>query len=117
MSDASEEHDEKVSIGGRNITNLRFADDIDALAEEEQELEALVESLHKTSKRNKMEISAEKIKLLTNSANGIQREIKVKGQKLGTATSFKYLGAVIQMIFPNLKFSQGLHKPLHLLQS
>ena len=33
MSDALEEHDEKVSIGGRNITNLRFADDIDALAE------------------------------------------------------------------------------------
>ena len=48
MSDALEEHDGKVSIGGRNITNLRFADDIDALAEEEQELEALVESLDKT---------------------------------------------------------------------
>ena len=46
MSDALEEHDGKVSIGGRNITNLRFADDIDALAEEEQELEALVESIH-----------------------------------------------------------------------
>ena len=45
MSDALEEHDGKVSIGGRNITNLRFANDIDALAEEEQELEALVESL------------------------------------------------------------------------
>ena len=41
MSDAMEEHDGKVSIGGRNITNLRFADDIYALAEEEQELEAL----------------------------------------------------------------------------
>ena len=37
MSDAQEEHDGKVSIGGRNITNMRFADDIDALAEEEQE--------------------------------------------------------------------------------
>ena len=32
MSDALEEHDGKVSIGGRNITNLRV-DDIDALAE------------------------------------------------------------------------------------
>ena len=48
MPDALEEYDGKVSIGGRNITNLRFADDIDALAEEEQELEALVESLDKT---------------------------------------------------------------------
>ena len=29
------------------------------------------------------------------SANGIQREIKVNRQKLGTVTSFKYLGAVV----------------------
>ena len=95
MSDTLEEHDGKVSIGGRNITNLRFADDIDALAEEEQELEALVESLDKTCTRYMMKISAEKTKLMTSSANGIQREIMVKGQKLGTVTSFKYLGAVV----------------------
>ena len=30
MSDVLEEHDEKVSIGGRNNYNLGFADDIDA---------------------------------------------------------------------------------------
>ena len=42
-----------------------------------------------------MEISAEKTKLMTNSANGIQREINMKGQKLGALTSFKYLGAVV----------------------
>ena len=95
MSDALEKHDRKVSIGGRNITNLRFADDIDVLAEEEQELEALVESLDKTCTRDKLEISAKKTKLMTNSANGIQREIKVKGQKLGTVTSFKCFGAVV----------------------
>ena len=93
--DKLQEHGGKVSIGGRNITNLRFADDIDALAEEEQELEAHVESLDKTCTRYKMEISAEKTKLMTNSANGIQIEIKVNGQKLGTVTSFKYLGAVV----------------------
>ena len=74
MSDALEEHDGKVSIGGRNITNLQFADDIDALTEEEQELEALEESLGKTCTRYKMEISTEKTKLMTNSANAIQRE-------------------------------------------
>ena len=95
MSDALEEHDGKVSIYSRNVTNLRFADDIDALAAEEQELETLVESLDKTCTRYKMEISAEKTKLMTNSANGIQREIKVKGQKLGTVSSLKYLGAIV----------------------
>ena len=95
MSDALEEHEGKVSIGGRNITNLRFANDIDAVAEEEQEQEAQVESLNKTCTRYKMEISAKKTKLITNSANGIQREIKVKGQKLGTVTSSKYIEAVV----------------------
>ena len=70
-----------ISIGGRNITNLRFPDDIDVLAEQEQELEALVESLYKSCTRYKIEISAERIRLMTNSANGIQREIKIKGQK------------------------------------
>ena len=95
MSGALEDHDGKVSIGGRSIINLRFADDINALAEEEQELEAPVESLDKTGTRYKMEISAAQTKLMTNRANGIQREIKVKGQKLGTVTSFKNLGAVV----------------------
>ena len=80
MSDALEEHDGKVSIVGRNTTNLRFADGIDALAEEEQELEALVESLDKTCTRYKMEISAEKTKLITNIANGSQKKIKVKSR-------------------------------------
>ena len=60
MFDALEEHDGKVSTGGRTINNLRFADDIDALAEEVQELDALVEILDKTYTRYKMEISAEK---------------------------------------------------------
>ena len=65
-----------------------------------------------------MEISAEKTKFMTNSANGIQREIKVKeqGQKLGTVTSFKYLAAVVSDDAPNQRFSQGLNKPLQLLQ-
>ena len=94
-SDTLEEHDGKFSTGGRNITNLRCAEDIDAIAEEKQELEALVKSLDKTCKWYKMEISAEKTKLITNRANGIQREIKVKGQRLGTVTCVKYLRAVV----------------------
>ena len=32
---------------------------------------------------------------MTNSANGIQRKIKVKGQKMGIVTSFKYLRSVV----------------------
>ena len=117
MSDALEEHGRRVSIGGRIITNLELADDIDALAEEEQELEALVESLNKTCTRYKMEISAEKTRLMTNCANGILREIKVKGQNMGTIQASSTSAQLFQMMAPNQRFSQGLHKPLQLLQS
>ena len=117
ISDALEEHDGKVSVGGRTISNLWFADDIDALAEEEQELKALVESLDKTCTRYKMKIGAEKTKLMINSAKGIQREIKIKGHKLGTVTSFKNLGAIVSVNAQNRGFSQDLHSPEQLCQS
>ena len=45
MTDALEDHEGTVSIGGRTITNLRFADDIDGLAGEE-ELAKLIERLN-----------------------------------------------------------------------
>ena len=77
------EHDGKVRIGGRNVTNLRFVDDIDALADEEQELEALIESLDKICPRYKMEIITENIKQMTNSANGIKGEDKGKWAEAG----------------------------------
>ena len=117
MSNTLEEHDEKFSIGGRNITNLWFADNIAALADEEPELEALVESLDKTCTRYKIEIHFEKTKLMTNSARGIKREVKAKGQKLGTVTSLSTSEQLYQTIAPNQRFSKGLHKPLQLLQS
>ena len=77
------------------IYKSEFANDVDVVAEKKQELEALVESLDKTCTMCMMEISAKKTKLMTNSISGIQREIKVKVQKLGTVTSFKYLGTVV----------------------
>ena len=82
MTDALEDHEGTVSIGGRAITNLRFADDIDGLAGEEEELAKLVERLDKASTANGMEISAEKTKLMTNNTSGINKEIKVNGQKI-----------------------------------
>ena len=75
MTDGLEEHDEKISIGDITITDLRFADDINALAGKEQALEALAESLDRICSRYKMEISAEKTSLTTNIACGIQRKI------------------------------------------
>ena len=47
MTDALEDHEGTVSIGGRTITNLHFADDINGLAGQEEELAKLVEHLDK----------------------------------------------------------------------
>ena len=82
MTDALEDHEGAVSIGGKTITNLRFADDVDGSAEEEEELANLVELLDKASTDYGMEISAEKTKLMTNNTSGINTEIKVNGQRL-----------------------------------
>ena len=97
MRDALEDHKGTVSTGGRTITNLCSADDINGLAGEEEELAKFVECLDKASTAYGMEISAEKTTLMTNNTSGINTEIKVNGQKLETVTSFKYLGSVITL--------------------
>ena len=71
MTDALEEHEGTVSTGGRTITNLHFADEIDGLAGEEEELANLVERLDKASTAYVMETSAEKTKLMTNNTSGL----------------------------------------------
>ena len=49
--DAVEEHDGKFKIGESPFTSLWLADDIDAFAEEEQDLETLTERLNMTCTR------------------------------------------------------------------
>ena len=75
MTDALEDHEGTVSIGGRTITNLHFYDDIDGLAGEKKELAKLVEHLNKASTAYDMEINAEKTKLMTNNTSGINTGI------------------------------------------
>ena len=74
MPDVLEDHEGTVSIGGRTITNLRFADDIDDLAVEEEEVASLLERLVKASTAYDLEISAEKTKLMTNNTSGINTD-------------------------------------------
>ena len=71
------------------------------------ELAKLVEHLDKASTAYGMEISAEKTKLMTNNTSGINREIKVNGQKLETVTRFKHLGSVITDEGRSLRYSPG----------
>ena len=90
-----DDHEDSVSIGGRLITNFRFADDIVVKAEEEEEAGVLIDRLDRTTTRYKMEIGPDKTKVMTNNPNGFQREIKIKGQRLEEVENFKYLGAII----------------------
>ena len=109
MTDALEGHESSVSIGGRTITNLRFADDIDGLAGEEEELANLVEHLDKATAAYGMKISAVKTELMTNNTIGINTEIKANGEKLETVTSFKYLAQLYLTRVPSLIYSSGQH--------
>ena len=82
VCEALDDHEGSVSIGGRLITNFRFADDIVVNAEEEEEAGVLVDRLDRNTRRYKMDISPDKTKVMTNNPNGFQREIKIKGQRL-----------------------------------
>ncbi|GFN92173.1 endonuclease-reverse transcriptase [Plakobranchus ocellatus] len=95
MTGALEDHCGTVSISGRPITNLRFADDVNGLAGNECELASLVEQLDKASSNFGMDISGEKTKIMTNCKEPSKKEIKVNGQILESVTKFKYLGSII----------------------
>ena len=95
MCEALDDHEGSVSIGGRLITNFRFADDIVVNAEEEEEASVLIDRFDRTTTRYKMEIGSDKTKVMTNNPNAFQREIKIKGQRLEEVENLKYLGAII----------------------
>ena len=96
MTDALDDYTGTISIAGRPITNLRFADDIDGLAGTKSELKNLVSNIDNTSRAYGMEVSEEKTKIMTNNiADGSIEDITVNGQQLETVDKFKYLGAQV----------------------
>ena len=87
MCEALDDHEGNVIIGGRLITNFRFADDIVINAEEEEEAGVMADRLDTTTTRYKMEIflsfdtasppredyvqvGPDKTKVMTNNPNG-----------------------------------------------
>ena len=104
MCEALDDHEGSVSIGGRLITNFRFADDIVVNVEGEEGAGVLVDRLDTTTTRYKMQIGPDKTKVMTNNPNGFQREIKIKGQRLEEVENFKYLGAIISNEESKLEF-------------
>ena len=83
------------SVSEAGQLGTRFADDIDGLVGQEQELIKLVNHLEEASTAYGMQISAEKTQLMTNNTNGISTDITVDNKKLETVRSFTYLGAIV----------------------
>jgi len=84
MAEALEGFQGTISIGGRNINNLRFADDIDLLAGSNQELAELTARLDRTAISYGMEINQDKSKILTNNVKSTQPDIYIRQGKLET---------------------------------
>ena len=96
MTDVLDGHHCSVTIGGRFISNLRFADDIDGLAGNEEELRQLVNRLKQNFRNFGMEISAEKTNVMVNkNANGFSQAVLLNNSPLDPVHQFIYLGAII----------------------
>ena len=95
MNDALDNHVGSVSIGGKIITNLRFADDIDGLASSESEVANLIKIIDNTARAYGMEINSTKTKIMANSEGSFTSEIIINNEPLKVVDSFKYLRAII----------------------
>ena len=78
MRHSLDDHEGCVSIGGRLITNFRFAFDIVVNAEEEEEADVLVDRLYTTTTRYKMETGPDKTKVMTNNLNGQNKKSEAR---------------------------------------
>ena len=85
------------SINGREISNLRSADDIDLIAGTEEELQELT-TLERRARAYGMEISAEKSKIMVNSRIAPRSTILMNGERLEEVRSFKYLGSIMHLL-------------------
>ena len=80
MLETLENHHTSISIGGRPICNLRFADDIDLMAGTNDELQSLTNKLTSRAAAFGMEVSAEKSKVMVNSLQNISANIQMNGE-------------------------------------
>ena len=95
MAGIQDEHISTISICGRNLSNIRFADDIDLIAGSNDELQTLKQAINSAS-RYGMQINAEKSKIMINSNNrNLHTKIQLYGEKLEEVDKFKYIGATI----------------------
>ena len=95
MNEALLDHKGTVSIGGRVITNLRFADDIDGLAGSGHELVNLMNKIDSTYRTYSMEINTNKTKIMANCEGHFNNSISLHDEISDSVDTFKYLGSIL----------------------
>ena len=87
-----EEAQAGIKIVGRNINNLRYADDTTLMAESEEELKSLLMKVKEESEKAGLKLSIQKIKIM---ASGSITSWQVDGEIMETVTDFPFLGSKI----------------------
>jgi len=82
-----------LQIGGRMITNLRYADNIILLPTSEAELQELVDRLDRVSRRYSLLVNIDKTKVMA--SDGIACRILIQNAQLAQVSTFPYLGSPI----------------------
>ena len=87
-----EEAQAGINIAGRNINNLRYADDITFMAETEEELKSLLMKVKEESEKVGLKVNIQKTKIM---ASGPLTSWQTDGEAMETVADFIFLGSKI----------------------
>ena len=81
-----------IKIAGRNINNLRYADDTILMAESEEELKSLLMKVKEESEKAGLKLNIQETKIM---ASGPITSWQIDGKTMETVTDFIFLGSQI----------------------
>ena len=81
-----------IKIAGRNINNLRYADDTTLMAESEEELKSLLMKAKEQSEKVDLKLNIQKTKIV---ASGPITSWQIDGETMETVADFTFLGSKI----------------------
>ena len=87
-----EEAQAGIKIAGRNINNLRYADDTTLMAESEEELKSLLTKVKEESEKVGLKLNIQKTKIM---ASGPITSRQIDGETVATVADFIFLGSKI----------------------
>ena len=87
-----EEAQAEIKIAGRNISNLRYADDTTLMTESEEELKRLLMKVKEESEKVGLKLNIQKTKIMASSPIP---SWQIYGETVETVTSFIFLGSKI----------------------